>query len=154
MQPATHKPLFRLTEVPYFVAADHRHKKIVVAIRGTLSLADALTDLAAKPVPLADDPGRQKVIFLRKVSLKTHQTLSDTFADNPGDLEGMEAHGGMVRAARYVFAELRDKNILNKAFSYFDGYTVSAAGFARSQCFHHFFLEALVRKHVHLTRTT
>ena len=70
MQPATHKPLFRLTEVPYFVAADHRHKKIVVAIRGTLSLADALTDLAAKPVPLANDPGRQKVIFLRKVSLK------------------------------------------------------------------------------------
>ena len=37
----------------------------------------------------------------------------------------MEAHGGMVKAARYVFAELRDKNILNKAFSYFDGYTVS-----------------------------
>ena len=36
----------------------------------------------------------------------------------------MEAHGGMVKAARYVFAELRDKNILNKAFSYFDGYTV------------------------------
>lgn len=54
---------FRLTEVPYFVAADHRHKKIVVAIRGTLSLADALTDLAAKPVPLADDPGGQIVSF-------------------------------------------------------------------------------------------
>lgn len=94
----------RLTEVPYFVAADHRHKKIVVAIRGTLSLADALTDLAAKPVPLADDP------------------------ENPGDLEGMEAHGGMVKAARYVFAELRDKNILNKAFSYFDGYTLVVTG--------------------------
>ena len=43
--------------MPYFVAADHRHKKIVVAIRGTLSLADALTDLDAKPAPLADDPG-------------------------------------------------------------------------------------------------
>ena len=54
---------YRLTEVPYFVAADHRHKKIVVAIRGTLSLADALTDLAAKPVPLADDPGGQIVSF-------------------------------------------------------------------------------------------
>ena len=51
---------------------------------------------------------------------------SDNVAENPGDLEGMEAHGGMVRAARYVFAELRDKNILNKAFSYFDGYTVRA----------------------------
>ena len=50
-------PNFRLAEVPYFVAADHRHKKIVVAIRGTLSLADALTDLDAKPAPLADDPG-------------------------------------------------------------------------------------------------
>ena len=31
----------------------------------------------------------------------------------------------MLKAARYVFAELREKNILNKAFSYFDGYTVS-----------------------------
>ena len=36
----------------------------------------------------------------------------------------MEAHCGMLKAARYVFAELREKNILNKAFSYFDGYTV------------------------------
>ena len=130
---------YRLTEVPYFVAADHRHKKIVVAIRGTLSLADALTDLAAKPVPLADDPGGNFVSFstirsavkqLRKflpLSLNRDQKLSNpsnNVAENPGDLEGMEAHGGMVRAARYVFAELRDKNILNKAFSYFDGYTV------------------------------
>ena len=46
-------------------------------------------------------------------------------AENPGDLAGMEAHCGMLKAARYVFAELREKNILNKAFSYFDGYTVS-----------------------------
>ena len=59
----------------------------------------------------------------------------DNVAENPGDLEGMEAHGGMVKAARYVFAELRDKNILNKAFSYFDGYTVSATGLACLQCF-------------------
>ena len=49
------------------MAADHRHKKIVVAIRGTLSLADALTDLAAKPVPLADDPGGNIVSFFRDI---------------------------------------------------------------------------------------
>ena len=45
-------------------------------------------------------------------------------SENPGDLAGLEAHCGMLKAARYVFAELREKNILNKAFSYFDGYTV------------------------------
>ena len=86
----------RLTEVPYFVAADHRHRRIVVSIRGTLSVADALTDLAAKPVPLAEDD------------------------ETESDLAGMSAHGGMVRAARYVLAELREKNILNKVFNWSD----------------------------------
>ena len=45
----------RLKEVPYFVAADHRYKKIVVAIRGTDSLADALTDLSTTPLPFSED---------------------------------------------------------------------------------------------------
>jgi sn1-specific diacylglycerol lipase len=63
----------RLTETPYYVVADHQHKKIVIAIRGTLSLEDTLTDLAARPVPMSvEDP----------------------------ELEGMEAHGGMLKAAR------------------------------------------------------
>ena len=49
--------------MPYFVAADHRHRRIVVSIRGTLSVADALTDLAAKPVPLAEDDETGKMIY-------------------------------------------------------------------------------------------
>lgn len=44
----------QLMEVPYFVAADDEHKKIIVSIRGTLSLSDALTDLCAQPGSMDD----------------------------------------------------------------------------------------------------
>jgi sn1-specific diacylglycerol lipase len=91
----------KLMEVPYFVAVDHTYKKIVISIRGTLSLEDALTDLCAKPESMA------------------------SFDEN---LSGYLAHAGMLRAAQYVFAELRSKNILNKAFSYFDGYELCVVG--------------------------
>ena len=91
----------KLMEVPYFVAADRRHKKIVVSIRGTLSLEDALTDLCATPGSMGDfDP----------------------------NLEGYLAHTGMIKAANYVYKELMDKHLLDQALSHFDGYDLVITG--------------------------
>ena len=45
---------------PYFVAADRRHKKIVVSIRGTDSLVDVLEDLSTLPVPLSEDGTKEQ----------------------------------------------------------------------------------------------
>ncbi len=91
----------KMAEVPYFVAVDHGLKKIVVSIRGTLSLEDTLTDLCATPESMG------------------------SFHDR---LAGHVVHSGMFKAAKYVYTELRDKNILNKAFSYYDDYQLAVTG--------------------------
>ena len=39
-------------ETPFMVIADQKMQKIVISIRGTLSLADLMTDMVAKPVSL------------------------------------------------------------------------------------------------------
>ena len=36
-------------QVPFFVAADHARKTVVLAVRGTVTLADAVTDMLVKP---------------------------------------------------------------------------------------------------------
>ena len=39
-------------ETPFLVVADRKLQKIVIAIRGTLSLADIMTDMVARPISL------------------------------------------------------------------------------------------------------
>ena len=39
-------------QTPFFVALDHAERSIIVAIRGTMSLRDAITDLSAEAKPL------------------------------------------------------------------------------------------------------
>lgn len=75
-------------EIPFYVAVDRRFSSVVVSIRGTLSLQDALTDLSAKGVPLEIDG------------------VSDAFC-----------HSAMLRCAEYVKAELENRQLLEKAFS-------------------------------------
>ena len=91
----------KFLEVPFFVAIDHHTRSIVVSIRGTLSLEDALTDLCAKPESLGE----------------FDESLKDYYA-----------HSGIVKAANYVYKELADKNLLNKAFSYYDDYQLVVTG--------------------------
>ncbi|TRY67654.1 hypothetical protein TCAL_05860 [Tigriopus californicus] len=88
-------------EVPFFVAVDQRYRKIVISIRGTLSLEDALTDLCATP--------------------------SEMTAFDP-DLKGFQAHNGILSAAKYVYDQLVEKHVLDKAFSYYDDYQLVVTG--------------------------
>lgn len=39
-------------QTPFYVAIDHSTKSIVVAVRGTMSLRDAITDLTAEAKPI------------------------------------------------------------------------------------------------------
>uniref|UniRef100_A0A1B0BDG5 Diacylglycerol lipase-alpha n=1 Tax=Glossina palpalis gambiensis TaxID=67801 RepID=A0A1B0BDG5_9MUSC len=76
-------------ETPFFVAIDYSQKKIVVSIRGTLSMKDILTDLNAESEVLPLDPPREDWL----------------------------GHKGMVQAAIYIRNKLREENLVEKALN-------------------------------------
>lgn len=75
-------------ETPFYVALDNKHKKIVICVRGTLSLQDVLTDLKADAETLPLDPSKEEWV----------------------------GHKGMVQAAIYIKKKLKEDLILAKAF--------------------------------------
>ncbi|KAL4232804.1 hypothetical protein ACF0H5_007490 [Mactra antiquata] len=75
-------------ETPFYVALDNKYKKIVICVRGTLSLQDVLTDLKADAETLPLDPVKEDWV----------------------------AHKGMVQAAIYIKKKLKEDLILAKAF--------------------------------------
>ncbi|XP_020611313.1 sn1-specific diacylglycerol lipase beta-like [Orbicella faveolata] len=75
-------------EVPFYVAVDHDHQAVVVSIRGSLSMQDALTDLT----------GQQEELNIEGV-------------------ETCHAHKGILRCARYVKSVLEKRELLQSAFS-------------------------------------
>jgi len=79
---------------PFMVALDHKHRKVVVAIRGSGSLSDMVTDINAEPVSIAQAAGNL-----------------------PGIPTDYKAHKGMVAAARHIYNRLLiSDNLLNRAF--------------------------------------
>ncbi|XP_077570152.1 diacylglycerol lipase-alpha isoform X2 [Stigmatopora nigra] len=75
-------------ETPFFVAVDHEKKKVIISIRGTLSLKDALTDLTgdSERLPVEDQHGTWL------------------------------GHKGMVYSAEYIKKKLEQEMILSQAF--------------------------------------
>ncbi|XP_062538021.1 diacylglycerol lipase-alpha isoform X2 [Armigeres subalbatus] len=74
-------------ETPFFVAIDYTHSKIVVSIRGTLSMKDVLTDLNAEGDCLPLNPPREDWL----------------------------GHKGMVQAAIYIKNKLEEENLIQRA---------------------------------------
>ncbi|XP_065081564.1 diacylglycerol lipase-alpha isoform X2 [Ochlerotatus camptorhynchus] len=74
-------------ETPFFVAVDYNYSKIVVSIRGTLSMKDVLTDLNAEGDCLPLTPPREDWI----------------------------GHKGMVQAAIYIKNKLEEENLIQRA---------------------------------------
>lgn len=74
-------------ETPFFVACDYTKEKIVVSIRGTLSMKDVLTDLNAEGEVLPLEPRRDDWV----------------------------GHKGMVQAAVYIKNKLEDENLIQRA---------------------------------------
>ncbi|CAD7091657.1 unnamed protein product [Hermetia illucens] len=77
-------------ETPFFVAIDYSQKKIVISIRGTLSMKDVLTDLNAEGDVLPLDPPREDWL----------------------------GHKGMVQAAIYIKRKIEEDNLIQKALTH------------------------------------
>ena len=90
----------RLCEIPYCVIADHKTKNIVIAIRGSLSLRDLLTDIAAG---------------------------SDIF-ECEGIPPGSQAHKSMITGARGILEQLDENKIFEKAFITYPDYNLMITG--------------------------
>ena len=76
------------------MAVDHQTSSVVVAIRGTLSGHDALTDLAAVVDPISVD----------------------------GLPAGWMAHRGMLQSAHFLLRQLEKSDILKRAFTKYPTY--------------------------------
>ncbi|KAJ8688354.1 hypothetical protein QAD02_024149, partial [Eretmocerus hayati] len=74
-------------ETPFFVALDYTKKKVVVSIRGTLSMKDVMTDLNAEGEVLPLTPPRDDWL----------------------------GHKGMVQAAEYIRKKLTEEQLIDKA---------------------------------------
>ncbi|XP_063170981.1 diacylglycerol lipase-beta isoform X2 [Candoia aspera] len=90
----------KIFEIPFFVALDHQKEAIVVAVRGTLSFEDVLTDLSADCENL---------------------TLEDV-------LENGLVHKGITQAANYIYRRLINDGILNQALTIAPEYKLVVVG--------------------------
>nr|XP_003470084.1 sn1-specific diacylglycerol lipase beta [Cavia porcellus] len=90
----------KVYELPFLVALDHRKECVVVAVRGTMSLQDILTDLSAESESLHLDT----------------------------DLQDCVAHKGISQAARYIYRRLVNDGILSQAFSIAPEYQLVVVG--------------------------
>ncbi|XP_060950815.1 diacylglycerol lipase-beta [Limanda limanda] len=90
----------QIYEIPFFVALDHKQEAILVAIRGTLSLKDVLTDLSTECENLPIE----------------------------GVMGACYAHKGMYQAASYIYKKLVTDGILNQAFSVAPEYKLVITG--------------------------
>nr|XP_046207950.1 diacylglycerol lipase-beta-like isoform X1 [Oncorhynchus gorbuscha] len=90
----------QIYEIPFFVALDHKRAAVLVAIRGTLSLRDLLTDLSAdcENLPVEGVSG------------------------------ACYAHKGMSQAASYICKKLLNDGILNQAFTIAPEYKLVITG--------------------------
>ncbi|KAJ4922172.1 hypothetical protein JOQ06_016507 [Pogonophryne albipinna] len=90
----------QIYEIPFYVALDHKREAVLVAVRGTLSLKDVLTDLSAECENLPIE----------------------------GVLGSCYAHKGMCQAAGYIYKKLVNDGILNQAFSIAPEYKLVITG--------------------------
>ncbi|XP_004691708.1 PREDICTED: sn1-specific diacylglycerol lipase beta [Condylura cristata] len=90
----------KVYELPFLVALDHRTESVVVAVRGTMSLQDILTDLSAE-----------------SETLNLECEVQDCWA-----------HKGISQAARYVYRRLVNDGILSQAFSIAPEYRLVIVG--------------------------
>ncbi|XP_032669809.1 sn1-specific diacylglycerol lipase beta-like isoform X1 [Odontomachus brunneus] len=89
-----------LCEIPFCVIADHKTASIVVVIRGSLSLRDIITDIAA---------------------------ASDSF-ECPGIPPGSTAHKGMIIGVKILLKQLKHHKVLERAFATYPDYNLTLTG--------------------------
>ncbi|CAB4011176.1 Sn1-specific diacylglycerol lipase beta [Paramuricea clavata] len=90
-------------QTAFCVCIDHNYKKVVVSVRGTLSLKDVLTDLTAETddLELVCDKGCEEKCF---------------------------GHRGMAKSARFIMTKLEQENILGSIFLRYPDYSLVIVG--------------------------
>ena len=84
-----------LAHLPYLIALDHAEHAVVIAVRGTIGVADLVTDAVVYPEQIND-------------------WLPPEVAAKVGQGEPALAHAGMVSAARAVFTDMQERGILEE----------------------------------------
>ncbi|KAL7050484.1 hypothetical protein ACKWTF_004097 [Chironomus riparius] len=87
-------------EIPFCILADHKMKSIVLSIRGSWSLSDIFTDLAAKP----------------------EEFVAPGFPDNT------YVHYGMAKCCDQILKNLEADNLLDKVMQMHPGYELVITG--------------------------
>lgn len=97
------------SEIPYCIIVDHDWKSVVLAIRGTFSLEDCVTDVLIEPVSLRE--------------------LGEEFGFDGHD---QHCHGGVMTSARIVYRDLLRHGLLDKLLlgdaARFPGYNLRIVG--------------------------
>ncbi|BDA42994.1 probable nuclear valosin-containing protein-like at C-terminar half [Coccomyxa sp. Obi] len=81
--------------LPYIVALDRRSRSVVVAVRGTWSMADCVTDIIALP---------------KSADQWLPPSLQQKQKD--GELDGVYAHSGVLSAASLIWKDMEEHGIL------------------------------------------
>jgi len=91
--------------LPYFVALDHKDRAVVVAVRGTWSWSDIVTDFLIHPEPLNEEE-----------SMEVNRLLAELRGFDPeraGCLPGVSVHSGMLRSARGLISNMQVAGVLD-----------------------------------------
>ena len=88
------------------VVADTKLQKIVIAIRGTLSLADVMTDMVARPKSL-------KTMLTEEFASRNFLCAQEISSLNEM-AEDIEVHAGMAEAAIFIFQQVLVLVIISK----------------------------------------
>mmetsp|Transcript_1668 Transcript_1668/g.4797 ORF Transcript_1668/g.4797 Transcript_1668/m.4797 type:complete len:1023 (+) Transcript_1668:344-3412(+) len=96
--------------LPYFIALDHKSHSVVLGIRGTMSIADCLTDVQFDPVPI-DAWLESDSSSMPDLGNSRHGTDQDMRRE---PAPGPHAHRGILTSACAVLEDLQGHQILEE----------------------------------------
>uniref|UniRef100_A0A915PX22 sn-1-specific diacylglycerol lipase n=1 Tax=Setaria digitata TaxID=48799 RepID=A0A915PX22_9BILA len=103
-----------LYQVPFIVLLDIKTKSVVITIRGTASMMDAINDLSLDDEAFSVDVDQDPIL------------RQDEKLDTPN--EELRVHRGMLRSARYVLEILRANRVLEGLKLRYPSYTIVCCG--------------------------
>ncbi|GMH42663.1 hypothetical protein BSKO_10582 [Bryopsis sp. KO-2023] len=90
---------------PYFITLDREDRAVVVAVRGTMSWADLVTDFLIRPEPLTEDE-------LREVEGLLQDVKGGTVREDLPEEDRVSVHKGILASARAMVKDLEESGIL------------------------------------------
>lgn len=99
---------------PFAIFVDHQEQNIVITIRGTLSVEDAITDVACDPVEVRMAFGTSPLHS--PLGLTGFEQLTEAGEKWGFHGRGKWAHSGMLRAAMAMREEIEEAQILERIY--------------------------------------